>query len=250
MSDEINELVNILKASKKIVVITGAGISTPSGIPDIRSEHGAMNNKDLIKKYKYNYETIVSNSFFYRNTEEFYRYYKEQMIFKDAKPNYAHLFLKELENYKDVTIITQNIDGLHALAGSTKIIEFHGSVLKNRCVSCNAFYPLEEILKQKGVPYCPKCGGIIKPEVVLFEEPIINNAINDSLKIVGNADTMLIIGSSMVVYPAAALPFYFRGKNMVIINRDPTPLDNRATLVLHDDIIKILKKINLQDLNK
>ena len=241
--NQIEELQKLIDNAHRIVVLTGAGISTASGIPDIRSKDGAMNNKDLIKKYKYDYETIVSHTFFMKNTEEFYRYYKEQMIFRNAKPSVAHKYLAKLEDRKPLTIITQNIDGLHTVAGSKNVIEFHGSTQRNYCMDCGEFYPLDYILDSNGVPRCKKCGGIIKPDVVLFEEGIDYNAIHESVSATEAADLLLVIGSSLVVYPAAGIPNYFHGNNIVIINRDPTPLDAYAKIVIHDDINKVFKKL-------
>lgn len=241
--DKIFELQKLIDDAKHIVVITGAGISTASGIPDIRSANGAANNKDLIKKYKYGYETIVSHTFFMKRPEEFYAYYKEQMIFKDAKPNIAHKYLAKLEQRKDVTIITQNIDGLHTVAGSKNVIEFHGSTQRNTCMNCGEKYSLDYVLSHKGVPHCEKCGGIIKPDVVLFEEGIDYQAIHESVAATERADLLIVIGSSLVVYPAAGIPNYFHGDNIVIINRDPTPLDSYAKIVIHDDIKEVFNKL-------
>ena len=241
--DKIFELQKLIDEAKHIVVITGAGISTASGIPDIRSANGAANNKDLFKKYKYGYETIVSHTFFMKRPEEFYAYYKEQMIFKDAKPNVAHKYLAKLEQRKDVTIITQNIDGLHTVAGSKNVIEFHGSTQRNTCMNCGEKYTLDYVLSHKGVPHCEKCGGIIKPDVVLFEEGIDYQAIHESVAATERADLLIVIGSSLVVYPAAGIPNYFNGNNIVIINRDPTPLDGYAKIVIHDDIKEVFSKL-------
>ena len=240
---KIDELQKLIDNANHIVVITGAGISTASGIPDIRSENGAANNKDLIKKYKYGYETIVSHTFFMQRTDEFYRYYKEQMIFKDAKPNIAHKYLAKLEQRKDVTIITQNIDGLHTVAGSRNVIEFHGSTQRNTCMDCGEKYDLDYVMSQEGTPHCKRCGGIIKPDVVLFEEGIDYTAIHESVRATERADLLIVIGSSMVVYPAAGIPNYFNGENIVIINRDPTPLDSYAKIVIHDDIRKVFEQL-------
>lgn len=239
----IEQLQTLIDNAKNIVVITGAGISTASGIPDIRSENGAANNKDLIKRYHYDYETIVSHSFFMYHTEEFFRYYKEQMVFKNVTPNVAHLYLKDLEQKKNVTIITQNIDGLHTVAGSKNVIEFHGSVQRNTCMDCGAKYSLDDIMKQDGVPHC-KCGGIIKPDVVLFEEGIDSDVLTNSVRATEQADLLLVIGSSLVVYPAAGIPYYFHGDNIVIINKNKTPLDGRAKLVINDDIVTVFKQLH------
>ena len=242
--NQIEELQKLIDNAKHIVVLSGAGISTASGIPDIRSANGAANNKDLIKKYKYGYETIVSHTFFMQRTDEFYRYYKEQMIFKDAKPNIAHKYFAELEKRKDVTIITQNIDGLHTVAGSKNVIEFHGSTQRNTCMNCGEKYSLEYVMSHEGVPHCERCGGIIKPDVVLFEEGIDYQAIHDSVSATEHADLLIVVGSSLVVYPAAGIPNYFNGNNIVIINRDPTPLDHYAKIVIHDDIRKVFEQLH------
>ncbi len=241
--NNIDKLKEIINSSKNIVVITGAGISTPSGIPDIRSSSGIINNKDLINKYGYDYETIVSHDFFYNNTEKFYKFYKEQMVYKNAKPNIAHLYLKQLENNHNVTIITQNIDGLHSKAGSKNVIEFHGSVNRNACLNCLKQFSLDYILNYVGVPKCDSCGGIIKPDVVLFNEGINENDIINSIRETQKADLMLIIGSSLLVYPAAGIPSYFSGKHIVIINKSPTYLDSRAELVFRENVIDVIKQI-------
>lgn len=240
---QIEELQKLIDDAKNIVVLTGAGISTASGIPDIRSANGAANNKDLIKKYKYDYETIVSHTFFMRHTDEFYRYYKEQMIFKNAEPNIAHKYLANLEKRKNVMIITQNIDGLHTVAGSKNVVEFHGSTQRNTCMNCGEHFSLDYVMSQDGVPHCDRCGGIIKPDVVLFEEGIDYQAISDSVNATEHADLLIVIGSSLVVYPAAGIPNYFHGNNIVIINKDPTPLDAYAKIVIHDDIKQVFSKL-------
>lgn len=242
---DIDKLKEIIEGAKKIVIITGAGISTPSGIPDIRSSNGVENNNVLLKKYGYDYETIVSHTFFIKNTELFYKYYKEQMVYKNAKPNIAHIFLKNLEKDHEVTIITQNIDGLHTLVGSKNVIEFHGSIRKNTCQNCGKHFSLEYILSSNGVPKCDSCGGTIKPDVVLFEEGIDESNIYNSIKATQQADLLIVIGSSLVVYPAAALPDYFNGKNIVIINKSPTYLDSRAKLVFRENIVDVIKTLNL-----
>ena len=241
----IDKLKEIINNSKNIVVISGAGISTPSGIPDIRSSSGISNNKNLINKYGYDYETIVSHGFFYSKTDEFYKFYKEQMIYKNAKPNIAHLYLKQLEKNHNVTIITQNIDGLHSKAGSKNVIEFHGSVNRNKCLKCGKQFSLEYILNSSSTPKCDSCGAIIKPDVVLFNEGINENDIIDSIRETQKADLMLIIGSSLLVYPAAGVPSYFKGKHIVIINKSPTYLDSRAELVFRENIIDVINKLSI-----
>lgn len=240
---QIKELKDLIKSAKNIVFLTGAGISTPSGIPDIRSNDGLAKSVALERKYGYSYEEIVSHSFFMMKTEEFYRYYKEQMIYKDAKPNEAHKFIKDLEKDHNVTIITQNIDGLHHVAGSKNIIEFHGTVQRNICMNCGEVYGLDIVLNSNGVPHCPHCGGIIKPDVVLFEEPIDRDCIYGSLNALANADALIVIGSSLRVNPAAALCYEYQGNNLVIINKDPTPYDSRARIVINDNIIEVIKEL-------
>ena len=241
--NQIEQLQKLIDEAKSIVVLTGAGISTASGIPDIRSANGVANNKDLIKKYKYDYETIVSHTFFMRHTDEFYRYYKEQMVFKNVQPNIAHKYLANLEKRKNVMIITQNIDGLHTVAGSKNVVEFHGSTQRNTCMSCGEHFSLDYVMSQNGVPHCDKCGGIIKPDVVLFEEGIDYQAIHDSVNATEHADLLIVVGSSLVVYPAAGIPNYFHGSNIVIINKDPTPLDAYAKIVIHNDIKEVFSKL-------
>lgn len=234
----------LINEAKRIVVISGAGISTPSGIPDIRSKDGAMFNKDLIRKYKYNYETIVSHSFFMSHTDEFYRYYKEQMVFKNATPNIAHNYLASLQDSHVVTIITQNIDGLHLKAGSKDVVEFHGSVLRNSCLKCGKKFSLDYVMRHDGVPHCDDCGGIVKPDVVLFEEGIDESCITRSLDALMEADLLIVIGSSLNVYPAAGLVQYYRGENSILINKDSTPLDYLFKIIIKDDIINVIKELD------
>ncbi len=239
----IEEIASLIKKSKRIVVITGAGISTASNIPDIRGKSGVANNSDLTKKYGYSYETIVSHSFFMSHPDLFYNYYKNEMVYRNAKPNKAHLFLKKLENDHDVSIITQNIDGLHTLACSTKVIEFHGSVLHYHCQNCHQEYDLDYIYSFLNAPHCKKCGGLIKPDVVLFEEGIETSNIINSIKALHNADLLLVIGSSLNVYPAAGLIYEFKGSHTILINKDVTPLDGYFKIVVHDDIIKVINQL-------
>lgn len=238
MNPDVIKLKQFIKDAKHIVFLTGAGISKPSGIPDIRGNDGLAKRESNNKKYGATYEEIVSHEYFMYETEKFYKYYFNEMIFKDAKPNAAHLAIARLNN--KATVITQNIDGLHTLAGSKNVIEIHGSVNKNRCLNCNEFFDLNSMLKLAPFPKCPKCGGIIKPEVVLFSEPLNEQDLEDSLAAVSSADLMICIGSSLVVNPAASLPYYFNGANLVIINKDPTPYDDRANIVIHDDIINFI----------
>ena len=232
-------LQEIIDDSKRIVFFGGAGVSTESGIPDFRSQDGLYN-----QQYKYPPEQIVSRTFFERNTEEFYRFYKDRMIFPDAQPNAAHLKLAELEQAGKLSaVITQNIDGLHQAAGSKNVIELHGSVLRNYCRNCGEFYDLDYIAKSEGIPKCEKCGGTVKPDVVLYEENLNTEDIENAVSEIESADTLIIGGTSLVVYPAAGFVNYFRGKHLVIINKSPTAADARAELVISDSIGKVLGEI-------
>lgn len=235
-SDKINELRKIVEESDNIVFFGGAGVSTESGIPDFRSVDGLYN-----QKYKYPPETIISHSFYLRNSEEFYRFYKDKMIFPDAKPNKAHLKLAELEREgKLKAVITQNIDGLHQMAGSKNVIELHGSVHRNYCERCHAFYDLDYIVNSDGVPKCEKCGGTVKPDVVLYEEALNDENMANALRYISEADTLIIGGTSLVVYPAAGLIRYFRGRKLVVINMSPTQSDANADLLIADKIGDVL----------
>lgn len=235
-TEKLNELRQIIEDSDNIVFFGGAGVSTESGIPDFRSVDGLYN-----QKYKYPPETIISHSFYLRNPEEFYRFYKYKMIFKDAKPNKAHLKLAELEREgKLKAVITQNIDGLHQMAGSKNVIELHGSVHRNYCEKCHAFYDLDYIVNSDGVPKCEKCGGTVKPDVVLYEEALDEDNMSSALQYISEADTMIIGGTSLVVYPAAGLIRYFRGRKLVVINMSPTQSDSNADLLIADKIGDVL----------
>lgn len=233
----LNKLQDAIKAANKIVFFTGAGMSTDSGIPDFRSNNGLYkNNKHA--------EEIISHSFFIKDPKTFYEFYKSKMVFINARPNYGHEFIAKLQETKDVSVVTQNIDGLHTLAGSKKVYELHGSIFKNHCMKCHKFYTLEDILKIDGVPYC-ECGGIIKPDVVLYEEPLDENTIEKAVNAILSADLMIILGTSLNVYPAAGLVRYFRGNTLAIINKDATQSDEYCDIVIHDAISSTLKKINL-----
>lgn len=233
---------SIIENSNNIVFFGGAGVSTESNIPDFRSSSGLYNGKS---KYKYPPEVMLSHSFFMEHTEEFFKFYKDKMIFKEAKPNDAHKVLKELEDMgKLKAIITQNIDGLHQLAGSNNVLELHGSVYRNTCMNCGAKYDLKYILDSKDVvPKCLKCGGVVKPDVVLYEEGLDMDVINKSVDYVKNADTFIVGGTSLVVYPAAGLVNYYKGNKLVLINKGVTSYDNKAHLCLHDSIGKVLKQV-------
>lgn len=236
--DEILKLKEIINESKYIVVFSGAGLSTNSGIPDFRSADGLYNQK---LNYKVKPEEIISHSFFLTYPEDFYSFYFDKMIYPNAKPNSAHLYFKELEKTKKVTIVTQNIDGLHQLAGSSDVIELHGNVNRNYCMRCHKFYSLNEIYN-KGVPHC-KCGGIIKPDVVLYEEGLNEENIDKAIKAISSCDTMIIAGTSLTVYPAASFIRYFRGKNLVLLNKSKTQADYMATISIHDDICNVVAKL-------
>ena len=230
------ELQRLVDESRHIVFFGGAGVSTESGIPDFRSVDGLYN-----QKYDYPPETILSRTFFMRKPEEFFRFYRDKMLPLDAKPNKAHLKLAEWEKAGKLTgVVTQNIDGLHQAAGCSKVYELHGSIHRNYCMKCGKFYPPEYILNSRDpVPVC-ECGGRIKPDVVLYEEPLDNDVVNGAVNAIAGADLMIVAGTSLTVYPAAGLVRYFRGKHLVLINRDATPMDSECDLVIHDKVGEVL----------
>lgn len=234
------QLQNVIDNSKRIVFFGGAGVSTESGIPDFRSVDGLYN-----QKYDYPPEQILSHTFFMHNTEEFYRFYRDKMLCLDKKPNKAHLKLAELERAGKLTaVVTQNIDGLHQAAGSKKVYELHGSVLRNYCMKCGKFYSAEYIKNSNGIPKC-ECDGVIKPDVVLYEEGLDDSTVTGALSAIQTADTLIIAGTSLTVYPAAGFISYFKGDNIVLINRDETPFDSKADLVFHEKVGELLDKINV-----
>ncbi len=236
----IDKLKEILINSNNIVFFGGAGVSTESGIPDFRSASGLFNEK-LNKTFTP--EQLVSHTYFMRYTEDFYKFYKDKLIYEEAKPNDAHLALAKLEKLgKLKAVITQNIDGLHQAAGSKTVFELHGSVHRNYCTKCHKFYPVEFILKSSKTPICTDCGGTIKPDVVLYEEGLDEDVINGAVNAIAHADTLIIGGTSLVVYPAAGLINYFKGKNLILINKSTTSADTKADLVIHDSIGKVLKE--------
>ena len=237
--EKIIKLKEIIENSKKIVIFTGAGLSTNSGIPDFRSANGLYNQKS---KISYTPEEIISHSFFIRYPNDFYEFYFDKMIYPNALPNIAHKYFAELERNKEVSIVTQNIDDLHQMAGSHHVYELHGSVKRNYCMKCHKYYDLKEILNKKPVPYC-ECGGIIKPDVVLYEEPLNEKVVYQAIEKISEADTMIIVGTSLMVYPAAGYIRYFRGNNLVLINKSQTSCDNIADLVINDDVCKIIEKL-------
>ena len=236
----LEQLQSVIDNSKRIVFFGGAGVSTESGIPDFRSVDGLYN-----QKYDFPPEQILSHTFFMHSTEEFYRFYRDKMLCLDKKPNKAHLKLAELERAGKLTaVVTQNIDGLHQAAGSKKVYELHGSVLRNYCMKCGKFYPAEYIKNSKGIPKC-ECGGVIKPDVVLYEEGLDDSTVSEALRAIQTADTLIIAGTSLTVYPAAGFISYFKGDNIVLINRDETPFDGKADLVFHEKVGELLDKINV-----
>lgn len=235
----LERLKEIIDESNYIVFFGGAGVSTESGIPDFRSTDGLYS-----LKYKYPPETIVSHSFFRQRTDEFYEFYKDKMMALDAKPNKAHLKLAQWEaEGKLKAVITQNIDGLHQMAGSKEVLELHGSIHRNYCEKCHAFYDAAYVKESEGTPRCSECGGLIKPDVVLYEEGLDDQILQKSVYHIRNADTLIIGGTSLVVYPAAGLIDYFRGKNLVVINKSPTSRDKQADLCLNGSIGEILGQL-------
>lgn len=238
MNTEIEKLTQILRDSNNIVFFGGAGCSCESGIPDFRSASGLWNEK---LKINLTPEQLVSHTMFMKYPKEFFEFYRDKLIYPDAKPNAAHIALAKLEEMgKLKAVVTQNIDGLHQAAGSKHVYELHGSVLRNYCVKCHAFYDEKFILESKGVPTCTKCGGNVKPDVVLYEEGLDDNVIKGAIAAISKADTLIIGGTSLVVYPAAGLINYFRGKNLILINKSSTSADSNADLVIHDAIGKVL----------
>lgn len=238
----VEELQKVIDNSKRIVFFGGAGVSTESGIPDFRSVDGLYN-----QKYDFPPEQILSHTFFEHNTKEFYRFYKDKMLCLDKKPNKAHYKLAQLEKAgKLIAVVTQNIDGLHQAAGSKNVYELHGSVLRNYCRKCGRFYGAEYIKHSEGVPKC-KCGAVVKPDVVLYEEGLDDKTVSGALNAIESADTLIIAGTSLTVYPAAGFIQYFRGDNIVLINRDATPFDNKADLVFHEKVGELLDKITVKN---
>ena len=241
MTKELQTLQQWIDESSRIVFFGGAGVSTESGIPDFRSVDGLYH-----QKFKYPPETMLSHTFFKQNTWDFFDFYKNRVIPADPKPNAAHLKLAELEKAgKLIGVVTQNIDGLHQAAGSEKVYELHGSVLRNYCTNCGKFFDYKYILEASGIPECDVCGSVVKPDVVLYEEGLDNDTLVGAVNAISSADTMIVAGTSLVVYPAAGLLQYFRGKWLVLINRDPTPADKSANLVIHDKVGEVLSCIKV-----
>ncbi len=239
LNDDIATLKKWVDESNNIVFFGGAGVSTESGVPDFRSVDGLYN-----QKYDYPPETILSHTFYRRKTDEFYRFYKDKMLFLEVKPNAAHLKLAEWEKQgKLKAVITQNIDGLHQAAGSKTVCELHGSVHRNYCENCGAFFDATYIKNSEGIPKCDKCGGPIKPDVVLYEEGLDQKTMMDSIRFISNADMLIVGGTSLAVYPAAGLIDYYEGDKLVLINKTPTPRDRQADLVVTGAIGEIFSQL-------
>lgn len=237
MYDEVKE---ILTQSDHIVFFGGAGVSTESNIPDFRSQSGIYSKKT----YPYRAETMISSDFFHEHPEQFYDFYFHEMVYEQAQPNDAHMALAKLERMgKLKAVITQNIDGLHQKAGSHKVLELHGSIHRNHCQRCHAAYDLQAMLKQKDqVPRCPICNGILKPDVVLYGESLDMHVMEEAISYLSQADVLIVGGTSLIVYPAAGLLQYFHGRKLILINKEETAMDQRADLVIHDAIGRVLKE--------
>ena len=239
MEEKLEILKQWVNESARMVFFGGAGVSTESGIPDFRSIDGLYH-----QQYDYPPETILSHTFYMRKPEEFYRFYRAKMLAPDAKPNAAHKKLAQWEQEGKLSaVVTQNIDGLHQAAGSRKVYELHGSVRRNHCRKCGAFYDLDYMLRTTGIPRCEKCGGIIKPDVVLYEEGLDQATLNGAVRAIGNADLLIVGGTSLTVYPAAGLIDYYDGDRLVLINRSVTPLDSRADLLIQGSIGEIFSQL-------
>ncbi len=235
---KISQLKDWISKSNNIVFFGGAGVSTESGIPDFRSTDGVYH-----MKYPFSPETILSHSFFMKHTQEFYEFYKDKMIHKDAKPNVTHKKLAELEaSGKLIGIITQNVDGLHQMAGSKKVLELHGSILRNYCLKCKKSYELKEILQQKGVPVC-SCSGVIKPDVVLYEEMLDEQVMSEAVKLISRAEILIIGGTSLSVYPSTGLIRYYQGEKLVLINKSVTSFDREADLLINEGLGEVFMNL-------
>ena len=238
---KIEALQTILDNGKRIVFFGGAGVSTESGIPDFRSADGLYH-----QKYKYNPETILSHSFFVQKPEEFYEFYRDKMVVTDVEPNITHRFLAKLEEAGKLSgVVTQNIDGLHQAGGSHKVIELHGSIHRNYCMKCRKFHPLSAMTGEEPVPHCD-CGGIIKPDVVLYEESLKDNDVDTALALISNADVLIVGGTSLSVYPAASFIRYFQGEHLVLINKSSTPYDNNADLLIQAGLGEIFSRLEVR----
>lgn len=241
-ANEIIRLGDAIDASRHLCVFSGAGISCPSGIPDFRSENGLYRQKNGQGRRP---EEIISHSFFCAHPEEFYAFYREKMVYPDAEPNAAHRYFAALEEAgKRVSVVTQNIDGLHQAAGSREVYELHGSVHRNYCTRCGRFYDLTAVLHMDGLPRCPIDGAIIKPDVVLYEEPLDETVVTGAVRAIAESDTMIVVGTSLVVYPAAAYVQRFRGRMLALVNLSETPYDGQADLAIHGDVVDIVEALN------
>lgn len=239
---DIEKLKAAIEKAKKICVFTGAGISCPSGIPDFRSADGLYSGNGTLG---YTPEQIISHSFFVRHTKEFYDFYKSKMIYADALPNAAHKYFAELEKQgKKVSVVTQNIDGLHGDAGSTAVYEIHGSVRRNYCTKCGAFYNEKHIVSADGVPLCEKCGGVVKPDVVLYEEQLDDATVRGALNAIMSADLMIVVGTSLTVYPAASFVGYFRGETLAVINKGEFSVPQGVSIAIYSDIIDVVSALS------
>ena len=236
----MKSLQEIIDGAKRLVFFGGAGVSTESGIPDFRSVDGLYN-----QRYACPPETILSHSFFEVRPAEFFEFYRDRMLFPNAKPNKAHTWLAKFEETGRLTgVVTQNIDGLHQAAGSRRVFELHGSVHRNYCMDCGKFFPMETILHSTGIPRC-ECGGVIKPDVVLYEEGLDDATVRGALRVISQADVLIVTGTSLTVYPAAGFLDAFSGRHLILINRDPTPADGRAELVIHDKVGEVLDAVRI-----
>lgn len=241
MEEKSKTLQKWISESEKIVFFGGAGVSTESGIPDFRSVDGLYH-----QKYDYPPETMLSHTFFQTHPEEFFAFYRDKMLAPWAKPNAAHLKLAQLEAAGKLTaVVTQNIDGLHQAAGSREVLELHGSVLRNYCLGCGKRFSLEYMLSCTGVPHCDQCGGMVRPDVVLYEEGLDFDVMNRAIQAIRSADLLLVGGTSLVVYPAAGLVDYYRGNRLVLINKGATALDSRADLVISAPIGQVLQELSI-----
>ena len=238
--NEIEALKKAINECNKIVIFSGAGLSTNSGIPDFRSANGLYS-----EKYgNISPEEIISHSFFMANPKEFYKFYFDKMVYLNAKPNICHKYFAKLEKEGKVSaVVTQNIDNLHQLAGSKNVIELHGSVFRNYCMKCHKFYTIHDIYNEAfDIPKC-SCGGIIKPDVVLYEEGLDDKSITNAIDYISNADMLIVVGTSLTVYPAAGFIRYFNGKYLVLLNKSQTPYDNMANIIIHDDVKKVVEEL-------
>lgn len=236
----MKSLQEIIDGTKRLVFFGGAGVSTESGIPDFRSVDGLYS-----QRYACPPETILSHSFFEVRPAEFFEFYRDRMLFPNAKPNKAHTWLAKFEETGRLTgVVTQNIDGLHQAAGSRRVFELHGSVHRNYCMDCGKFFPMETILHSTGIPRC-ECGGVIKPDVVLYEEGLDDATVRGALRVISQADVLIVAGTSLTVYPAAGFLDAFSGRHLILINRDPTPADGRAELVIHDKVGEVLDAVRI-----